>query len=111
MTFCKAERTNEHPDLCVGCGLEASGWVNIGETRTPVGLVGNCFIVPCDCPEEDGACGTWLALAIDGILTIEDKDGMWMSISLPDWLDTALRQVLQARYEQAGEQDDQDVPF
>ncbi len=111
MTFCKAERTNEHPDLCVGCGLEASGWVNIGETRTPVGLVGNCFIVPCDCPEEDGSCGTWLALAIDGILTIEDKDGMWMSISLPDWLDTALRQVLQARYEQAGEQDDQDVPF
>ena len=107
ITCCEAERANEHPDLCVGCGLEAAGWGSSGESRTPVGLVGNCFIVPCDCPERDGSCGTWLALAIDGILSIEDKDGLWMSISLPDWLDTAMRQALQAQYQPP----DDEVPF
>jgi ribosomal protein L37AE/L43A len=107
MTFCEAERANEHPDLCIDCGLEAAGWGSSGETETPVGLVGNCFIVPCDCPERDGSCGTWLALAVDGILTIEDKDGMWMSISLPGWLDTAMRQALQAHNQPS----DDGVPF
>jgi hypothetical protein len=107
MTFCEAERTDHHPELCVDCGLEAAGWTTNSESGAPVGLVDNCFIVLCDCSERDGSCNTWLALTIDGILTIEDQEGMWMSISLPHWLDTAMRQALQVQYQLS----DNEVPF
>jgi len=57
---------------------------------------GNRFLVPCDCEGEDGqSCGTWLALTQDGILLLEDKDGLRVSCSLPAWLEDPLRYAMQ----------------
>ena len=50
------------------------------------------LIVPCDCGEE--ACATWLELTPDGILAIEDVDGLRLSIDLPEWLDDAMRTTM-----------------
>ena len=41
------------------------------------------------------------------MLAIEDKDGMRLSISLPGWLDTAIRQAMQNH----NHQHDEGVPF
>ena len=50
----------------------------------------------CDCLESGGDCGTWLELTPEGILCLEDKDGLRVSILLPDWLDEAMRTALLA---------------
>ena len=47
------------------------------------------LVVPCDCGEA--TCATRLELTPDGILSLEDIDGLLMSISLPEWLDSAMR--------------------
>jgi len=47
------------------------------------------LIIPCDCGEAE--CATRLELTPDGILAIEDVDGLRLSILLPDWLESALR--------------------
>ena len=50
------------------------------------------LIIPCDCGEEE--CATWLELTPDGILAIEDVDGLRLSILLPEWLESALRTAM-----------------
>lgn len=47
------------------------------------------LIVLCDCGEA--TCATRLELTPDGILSVEDIDGLLVSISLPEWLDSAMR--------------------
>lgn len=49
----------------------------------------------CDCIESGGACGTWLELTPDGFLTLEDKDGLQITIMLPDWLAVVMRTAMQ----------------
>jgi hypothetical protein len=49
--------------------------------------------VVCDCPEQ---CGAVLQLTHDGFLILEDRDGLRVSIMLPDWLDFAIRRALLA---------------
>lgn len=57
---------------------------------------GNRFLVPCDCEGDDGqSCGTWLELTQDGILLLEDKDGLRVSCSLPAWLADPIRYAMQ----------------
>lgn len=51
---------------------------------------GNRLLVSCDCAQEEH-CGTWLGLTVDGILVLEDKDGLLVSICLPDWLEAPMR--------------------
>lgn len=53
------------------------------------------ILLVCDCPVFGSECGTWLELNLDGILTIEDKDGMRVSIMLPTWLEHAIYQAFQ----------------
>lgn len=50
------------------------------------------LILVCDCIE----CGTWLELTTDGFLILEDKDGLRVSMMLPEWLETAMRTTLLA---------------
>jgi len=52
------------------------------------------LIVPCDCGEA--TCAARLELTPDGILSIEDADGLLMSIDLPEWLDDAIRFAIHA---------------
>jgi len=107
MTFCSAERTDDYTELCVDCVLGQSDLVS-GEEYPGVGVSSeNSFIVVCDCYGGNSFCGTWLELGVDGMLAIEDKDGMRLSISLPDWLDTAIRQAMQNH----NHQHDEGVPF
>ena len=47
------------------------------------------LVVTCDCGEA--TCATRLELTPDGILSIEEADGLLVSISLPEWLDSAMR--------------------
>lgn len=77
---CCAEGTDNHPEVCDDC------WVKL---YVPP------LMVPCDCSEED--CFTWLSITPDGILSVEDKDGLRVSIMLPEWLELAIRQAVQAR--------------
>lgn len=56
----------------------------------------NRFLVPCDCVSDDGqSCGTWLELTQEGILLLEDKDGLRVSCSLPEWLEDPIRYAMQ----------------
>ncbi len=55
----------------------------------------NRFLIPCDCADLDQPCGTWLELTQEGILILEDKDGMRISCCLPDWLEDPLRYAAQ----------------
>ena len=45
--------------------------------------------IACDCDES--ACDTWMEITPEGILALEDKDGLLVSILLPEWLDHAIR--------------------
>jgi hypothetical protein len=74
---CCAEGTDNDPALCDDC------WA---QRYDPT------LVIACDCSEEQ--CGAWLELTPDGILAIEDKDGLRVSLLLPDWLDGAMRTVL-----------------
>lgn len=73
-TVCYAEGTDNHPELCDDC------WA---KRYAPT------IVLACDCSEKE--CGTWLELTPDGILALEDKDGIRVSIMLPAWLDEAIR--------------------
>ena len=52
------------------------------------------LIVMCDCEEE--TCAARLELTPDGILSVEDTDGLLVSIDLPEWLDDVMRSAIQA---------------
>jgi hypothetical protein len=58
--------------------------------------------VVCDCPER---CGAVLQLTHDGFLILEDKDGLQVSIMLPDWLDFAIRRALLVNTTAAADED------
>ena len=45
--------------------------------------------VTCTCEEEE--CTTQLELTLDGMLAIEDADGLKLSLMLPNWLDDAMQ--------------------
>lgn len=92
-TVCYAEGTDNQPDLCDDC------WVNQvapnKETRQPMLIVREqTILLACDCPESGGECGTWLELTLDGFLVLEDKDGLRVSILLPEWLECVVRKVM-----------------
>ena len=53
-------------------------------------------LLECDCSEYGDDCGTWLELTPDGFLILEDKDGMRVSLLLPDWLAAAIRKAVEA---------------
>lgn len=63
---------------------------------------GNRLLVSCDCAQEEH-CGTWLGLTVDGILVLEDKDGLLVSICLPDWLEAPMRYAAQRQQVQGSE--------
>jgi hypothetical protein len=64
------------------------------------------LIVTCDCGEA--TCATRLELTPDGILSVEDADGLLVSIDLPEWLDDAMRSAIHAhRSSEPVAQDDQ----
>lgn len=44
-------------------------------------MQGETLTLECDCE-----CDAWLEITPDGILAIEDKDGLRLSIDLPEWL-------------------------
>ena len=52
------------------------------------------LVVTCDCDEDD--CATRLELPPDGILAIEDKDGLLVTIMLPGWLEDVMRTAIAA---------------
>ena len=71
-----------------------TGQVTVGERTEQVAPAS--VLIECDCPEHGGDCGTWLELTPDGFLILEDKDGMRVSLLLPDWLDDAIRRAVEA---------------
>jgi hypothetical protein len=79
-TVCYAEGTDNHPELCDDC------WAKLYEST---------LMLACDCSEEE--CGTWLELTPNGILALEDKDGLRVSIMLPEWLDGVIRNASRAQ--------------
>ena len=67
----------------------AQGWLERGVKDEPETLQ-----LVCDCPESGDACGTWLELTSDGFLVLEDKDGLCVSLMLPEWLEEAMRTAM-----------------
>jgi len=57
-------------------------------------MADDTLIIECDCSEQGDACGTWLELTPDGFLILEDKDGLRVSMMLPNWLEAAMRQAV-----------------
>lgn len=53
------------------------------------------LILACDCIESGGECGTWLELTPDRFLILEDKDGLQITVLLPDWLAVVMRAAMQ----------------
>lgn len=91
-TVCYAEGTDDHPELCDDCWVKRFAQV---PSDKPGGVTiqdDNTVLMDCACTEE--GCATWLALTADGVLTLEDKDGLCVSILLPTWLDDAIRTAL-----------------
>lgn len=89
-TFCCAEGTDNHPELCDDCWA-ARFAPEVVEDRSRLTFTAEGILeLLCDCPEQ---CGTWLEFTADGVLALEDKDGLRVSILLPDWLDEAIRQA------------------
>lgn len=95
-TVCYAEGTTDHPELCDDCWAKRFAQAPGSVARQD----DNTFLLTCACTEA--ACATWLlrrelsrtALTPDGILTVEDKDGLCVSLLLPTWLDDAMRTAL-----------------
>ena len=89
-TVCYAEGTTDHPELCDDCWAKRfaqdPGGVTIQDDNT--------MLLDCACTEV--GCATWLALTGDGVLTLEDKDGLCVSLQLPTWLDEAMRVAMTA---------------
>lgn len=77
---CYAEGTDNHPELCDDC------WAKRYEPT---------IVLACDCSEKE--CGAWLELTPDGIMALEDQDGLRVSIMLPTWLDEAIRNALRVQ--------------
>lgn len=95
-TFCCAEGTDNHPDLCDDCWAAHFAAEVIAETPPISFTESGTLQLPCDCSKQ---CDVWLELTDDGVLALEDKDGLRVSMLLPDWLEEAIRHavpVLQA---------------
>lgn len=98
-TVCYAEGTDDHPELCDDCW--AKRYVQDSDVkRSDVTTTSDItLLMDCACTEE--SCATWLALTADGVLTLEDRDGLCVSILLPTWLDDAVRTALAAHVQSA----------
>ena len=90
-TFCCAEGTDNHPELCDDCWAArfAPEWG--ADTPRVTFTAEGTLELPCPCPEQ---CGAWLELTADGVLALEDKDGLRVSILLPVWLEEVIRQAV-----------------
>lgn len=90
-TVCCAEGTDNHPELCDDCWAERFA----PEVDAPEAAftVEDTLTIVCDCPEQ---CGAWLELTPEGILAIEDRDGLRVSILLPAWLDDTMHTAITA---------------
>lgn len=93
-TFCCAEGTDNHPELCDECWAARFAPEVTAETPHSSFTESGTLQWPCACLET---CGAWLELTTDGVLALEDKDGLRVSILLPDWLDDAIRQAVAAQ--------------
>lgn len=89
-TFCCAEGTDNHPELCDDCWAARFAAVGEGDMSGVTFTEEDTLELLCACPE---ACGTWLELTADGVLALEDKDGLRVSLLLPVWLEDAIRQA------------------
>ena len=89
-TFCWAEGTDNHPELCDDCWAARFAPETVADTPRVSFTEGGSLDLVCDCPE---GCGAWLELTPDGILALEDKDGLRVSLLLPAWLEDAIRQA------------------
>jgi hypothetical protein len=90
-TFCYAEGTDNHPELCDECWAARFAPEVVGDRSKITFTKEGTLDLSCDCPEQ---CGTWLKLTADGVLALEDKDGLRVSMLLPDWLEDAIRQAV-----------------
>jgi hypothetical protein len=91
-TVCSAEGTDNHPELCDDCWVKCFAQAPNGKRGGVMIQEDNTMLMDCACTEP--ACATGLALTADGVLTLEDKDGLCVSILLPAWLDEAMRRAL-----------------
>lgn len=87
---CYAEGTDNQPEVCDACWVKRQAALDMGEQPGAM-LDHNTLQLVCDCPDQ---CGTVLKLSHDGFLVLEDKDGLFVSFMLPDWLDFAIRRAL-----------------
>lgn len=92
-TVCCAEGTDNHPELCDDCWvIQVTPHQEVAQP-TLIILRDQTLLLACDCPEHGGECDTWLELTNDGFLIVEDKDGLRVSMLLPEWLECAMRNV------------------
>lgn len=94
---CYAEGTDNHPELCDDCWAKRYASPQSSETEDRTDMDDQSIVVACDCIEYGDECGTWLELTPDGFLALEDKDGLRVSIMLPQWLDDAVRNAVQRK--------------
>jgi hypothetical protein len=90
---CCNEGSDDHPELCDDCWVARFDPADSVDTQGAPFTQNGTWVLVCDCPEQ---CGTVLKLTHDGILVVEDKDGLLVSFMLPDWLDFAMRRVMLA---------------
>ena len=95
-TVCHAEGTDDLPEFCDDCWATPDVPQGVMDTQAIIIPGQRVLQIACDCGESGGECGTWLELTADGLLAIEDTDGLRVSIMLPDWLDDVMRTALLA---------------
>lgn len=92
--ICEVEHTDTEPRLCYRCWDKQYTLAMMPDAQERVSPTSETIVIGCDCSENGGDCGTWLELTPDGILAVEDKDGLRVSIMLPQWLDEAIRKTV-----------------
>ena len=98
-TVCYAEGTDNHPELCDDCWNQLYASIMMPDKTGETYVEDQTIVIPCDCVEYGSDCGICLELTLDGILAVEDKEGLRVSIALPQWLDDAIRAAVQRKQE------------
>lgn len=92
--ICEAECTDMEPRLCYHCWDKQYKLAMMPDAQESVLPTSEIIVISCDCSEKVDNFGTCLELTPEGVLTLEDKDGLRVSIRLPQWLDEAIRKTI-----------------
>lgn len=92
--ICGAERTGTESNRCYRCWDRQYTLAMMPDAQVEAALTEPSLLLACACRESGDDCGTWLELTPEGILALEDRDGLRVSFLLPLWLEEAIRHAI-----------------